>query len=205
MLFANVCEGFISSRYGEYCNWRFLGFFGFFLVSCACGGVLVFLGSLLCTRIGLHRCASCWTRPLGGGRWRYYLCNLWGKYLKVVVGGLVRLRSRSGALPFGLPLGCLLSIRVGSPSRLRFKASGRFMMSVFSLCLGRMLHSWMMQVMSLVHGLSGLVLLRLRLLTLTSSVGVLFRLEVWFLGGRVLPPLMTPFSYHTHCFPVSFV
>ena len=47
-------------------------------------------------------------------------------------------------------------------------------MSVFSLCLGRMLYSWMrlfMQVMSLVHGLSGLVLLRLRLLTLTSSLG----------------------------------
>ena len=30
-----------------------------------------------------------------------------------VVGGLVRLRSRCSALPFGLPLGCLLSIRVG--------------------------------------------------------------------------------------------
>ena len=23
MLFANVCEGFISSCYGEYCKWRF--------------------------------------------------------------------------------------------------------------------------------------------------------------------------------------
>ena len=47
-------------------------------------------------------------------------------------------------------------------------------MSVFSSCLGRMLYSWMsllMQVVSLVLGLSGLVLLRLRLLTLTSSVG----------------------------------
>ena len=31
----------------------------------------------------------------------------------IVVGGLVRLRSRCSALPFGLPLGCLLSIRVG--------------------------------------------------------------------------------------------
>ena len=26
MLFANVCEGFISSCYGGYCKWRFLGF-----------------------------------------------------------------------------------------------------------------------------------------------------------------------------------
>ena len=44
-------------------------------------GILVFLGSLLCTRLGLHRCASCWTRPLGGGRWGHYLCNLWEEYL----------------------------------------------------------------------------------------------------------------------------
>ena len=33
-----------------------------------------------------------------------------------------------------LLLGCLLLIRVGVPSRWRFKGSGRFMMSVFSLC-----------------------------------------------------------------------
>ena len=45
--------------------------------------VLVFLGSLLRTRLGLHWCASCWTRPLDGGRWGHYLCNLWGEYLKV--------------------------------------------------------------------------------------------------------------------------
>ena len=38
MLFANVCEGFISSCYGEYCKWRFLGF----LVSSWC---LVHMGS----------------------------------------------------------------------------------------------------------------------------------------------------------------
>ena len=38
-------------------------------------GVLVLLSSLCCTRFGLLRCASYWTRPLGGGRWRYYLCN----------------------------------------------------------------------------------------------------------------------------------
>ena len=43
--------------------------------------VLVFLVSLLCTRLGSHRCASCWTRPLGEGRWGYYLSNLWGECL----------------------------------------------------------------------------------------------------------------------------
>ena len=36
---------------------------------------------LLCTRVALHWCASCWTRPLGGGRWRHYLCNNWGERL----------------------------------------------------------------------------------------------------------------------------
>ena len=41
------------------------------------------LVSLLCARLGLLRCASCSTRPLGGGRWGHYLCNLWGEYLKV--------------------------------------------------------------------------------------------------------------------------
>ena len=56
--------------------------FGFFLVSCAYG-VLALLGSLLCTRLGFLRCASCWTRPFGGGRWGHYFCNLWGEYLKV--------------------------------------------------------------------------------------------------------------------------
>ena len=39
-----------------------------FLLGVLCiWGVLVFLGSLLCTRLGLHWCASCWTRPLGVG------------------------------------------------------------------------------------------------------------------------------------------
>ena len=61
-------------------------FFGAFLfllgVLCIWRG-LVFLGSLLCTRLGLLRCASCWTRPLGGGRWEHYLCNLWEEYFKV--------------------------------------------------------------------------------------------------------------------------
>ena len=45
-------------------------FFFWFLLGVLCiWGLLVFLGSLLCTRLGLVRFASCWTRPLGGGRW----------------------------------------------------------------------------------------------------------------------------------------
>ena len=48
---------------------------------------------------------------------------------------------------FGLLLGCLLLIRAGGPSRLRFGGSGRFMMIVFSSWLGQDAH------------LSGLVLL----------------------------------------------
>ena len=55
-----------------------------FLLGVLCvWGLLVFLGSLLRTGLGLHWCASCWTRPLGGGRWEHYLCNLWGENLKV--------------------------------------------------------------------------------------------------------------------------
>ena len=48
------------------------------------------------------------------------------------VGGIVGLRSLCNALPFGLPLGCLLSIRVGGVSRLRFRRFGRSMMTVCS-------------------------------------------------------------------------
>ena len=41
-----------------------------FLLGVLCiWGVLAWLVSLFCTRLGLLRCASCWTRPLGGGRW----------------------------------------------------------------------------------------------------------------------------------------
>ena len=57
--------------------------FGFLLCVLCIWGVPVFLASLLCTRLGLLRCASCWTRPLGGGRWGHYLCNLWEEHLKV--------------------------------------------------------------------------------------------------------------------------
>ena len=45
-------------------------------------GVLALLVfSLVFTGLGSHRCASCWTRPLGGGRWEHYLCNLWEECL----------------------------------------------------------------------------------------------------------------------------
>ena len=52
----------------------------------------------------------------------------------IAVGGHPGLLSLSRVLPFCLPLGCLLLIKVGVPSRLRFKGFGRFMMSVSSLC-----------------------------------------------------------------------
>ena len=55
-----------------------------FLLGVLCiWGVLALLVSLLCTRLGSLRCASCWTCPLGGSRWRHYLCNLWGEYFKI--------------------------------------------------------------------------------------------------------------------------
>ena len=60
-----------------------LGAFWFLLGVLCIWRVLVLLVSLLCTRLGLLRCASCWTRPLGRGRWEHYLCNLRGEYLKV--------------------------------------------------------------------------------------------------------------------------
>ena len=53
--------------------------------------------------------------------------------------GLVRFLSLFGVRPFGLLLGCLLLIRLGVLSRLRFRGFGRFMMRGFSFCPGRML------------------------------------------------------------------
>ena len=54
-----------------------------FLLGVLCiWGVLALLVSLLCTRLGLLRCASCWTSRLGRVRWGHYLCNLWGEHLK---------------------------------------------------------------------------------------------------------------------------
>ena len=62
------------------------------------------------------------------------LILLLGLYL-IAAGENVVLRSLFSVLPFGLLLGCLLLIRVEVPSRLRFRGFGRFLMSVFSLCL----------------------------------------------------------------------
>ena len=69
-------------------------------------------------------------------------------------------------LLFGLPFGCLLLIRVGGLSRLRFVGSGRFMMIVCSLCPNVMLFFWMRAwklVMFLRLGWFGLMLLSLLL------------------------------------------
>ena len=58
-------------------------------------------------------------------------------------------------------------------------------MSVFRICLVRMLCGWMsplMQVMFLVHGLSGLGLLRLHLLMLVGLVVDPFLVGVLFLA-----------------------
>ena len=63
-------------------NGVFCAFLLLFCVLCI-WRVLVLLVSLLCTRLGLLWCASCWTRPLGGSRWGHYLCNLQREYFKI--------------------------------------------------------------------------------------------------------------------------
>ena len=52
----------------------FFGLSGFFLGVLCVWRLLVFLGSLSRTRLGLHWCAS-W--------WGHHLRNLWGEYFKV--------------------------------------------------------------------------------------------------------------------------
>ena len=59
------------------------------------------------------------------------LILLFGSYL-IAVGGVVELRNLFNVHPFGLLLGCLLLIKVGVPSRLRFRGFGRFVMRIFS-------------------------------------------------------------------------
>ena len=76
MLFANVCAGFLRSCYGEFWVWHFWVFWLLFCVLCA-WGVLALLASLLHTRLGFLRCASCWTRLLDVVRWGHYLWNHW--------------------------------------------------------------------------------------------------------------------------------
>ena len=78
MLFANVCaESFSRFWYGDtwgkvvFCLcWLLLG------ILCILGVLALLVIPLVCTRFGFQRCASCWTRPWGGGRWGHYLCYL---------------------------------------------------------------------------------------------------------------------------------
>ena len=107
-------------------------------------------------------------RLIGG----WLLILLLGLFL-TLVGGVAVLLSLCSVPPFGLPLGCLLLIKVGPPSRLRFRGFGRFKMSVSSSCLVRTLCCWLkllVLMMFLKLGLSGLGLLRLRLLMLVGLV-----------------------------------
>ena len=45
---------------------------------CNVGVLALPVFSLVCTGLGSQRCASCWTRPVGGGQWEHYLCYSWG-------------------------------------------------------------------------------------------------------------------------------
>ena len=56
-------------------------------------------------------------------RWIVFFILLLGHSL-TAVGGPVGLRSPCSALSFGLLLGCLLLMRAGGPSRLRFRGFG---------------------------------------------------------------------------------
>ena len=70
MLFANVCARFFFSGTEIVGIGSFGLFFWFFLGTLCIFGVLVLLViPLVCTKCGFQRCASYWTRPLGGGRW----------------------------------------------------------------------------------------------------------------------------------------
>ena len=69
-------------------------------------------------------------------------------------GRLVGKLSLCNAPPFCLPLGCLLSITIGVPSRLMFKGFGRFMMNA---CLSRMLCVWMSLLMLVMFPVLGFV------------------------------------------------
>ena len=105
----------------------------------------------------------------------------------IAVGGLVGLLSRFRVLTFWpVPHGCLLLIS-GRRSK---SVEVRNVWAVYDdrhqfiswQDAQRLSESLMMLMMFLVHGLSGLVLLRLRSLMLFGSVAVLFPLGAWFLG-----------------------
>ena len=65
---------FFRSWYGGCGEGKFWGFL-FFPLRFVHPGVLALLViHLVCTRLGSQVCASCWTRPSGGGLWEHYLC-----------------------------------------------------------------------------------------------------------------------------------
>ena len=55
--------------------WAFLLLLG---TLCILGVLVSLVIPLVCTKFGFQRCASYWTRPVGGGRWGHYLCYPWG-------------------------------------------------------------------------------------------------------------------------------
>ena len=79
MLFADVCEGFFLFLVRR--EWRKVVFWSFRLllgILCILGVQALLVIPLVCTRFGFQRYALYWTRPVGGGRWRHYLCYSWG-------------------------------------------------------------------------------------------------------------------------------
>ena len=78
MLFANVCAGFFFFWYGVGGERYFLAFWLLLGALCILGVLALLVIPLVCTRFGFQRCASCWTRPEGGGRRGHYLCYPWG-------------------------------------------------------------------------------------------------------------------------------
>ena len=104
-------------------------------------------GMRVCSRHQLARGLGVLLVVIAGISWlvvllRLLLFFLVGfKRIDIAVGGVVELRNLFSVLPFGLLFGCLLLILVGVLSLLRFKGSGKLMMSVFSLCPVRILFS----------------------------------------------------------------
>ena len=76
MLFANVCAGFIRSRYGEFWKWHFLVFLAS-LLCLVCLGDASFAGRPFAHKTWVTWCASCWTRLFGVVRRVHCLCNHW--------------------------------------------------------------------------------------------------------------------------------
>ena len=69
MLHANVCAGFFCYCYGEWGFSTFWVLWGLLGVLCEWEMLVLLVLSLIFTGLGSHRCASCWTRSLGGGWW----------------------------------------------------------------------------------------------------------------------------------------